>query len=141
MGTLMAGMYSTFAGLTLLNPLSAAAGLLMGGKMIRDENRRLLERRRMEAKNAVRRYIDDVSFQVGKESRDMLRYVHRDLRDHFMARSEELVRSAQESLAAAEGAMQAGEAERHKRAANLRAELERIAALERQGLALAPAGQ
>lgn len=111
----------------------------MGGKMMRDESRRLLDRRRMEAKNTVRRYVDDVSFQVGKQSRDMLRQVHRELRDHFMARSEELVRSAQESLIAAERASQAGVAERQQRAADLRAELERIAALERQGQALAPA--
>ena len=140
MGTLMAGMYSTFMGLTLLNPFSAAAGLLMGGKMVRDESRRLLDRRRMEAKNTVRRYVDDVSFQVGKQSRDMLRHVQRELRDHFMARSEELVRSAQESLIAAERVTSSGEAERQQRIADLRAELERIAALERQGQALVPAG-
>ena len=141
MGTLMAGMYSTFMGLTLLNPFSAAAGLLMGGKMMRDESRRLLDRRRMEAKNTVRRYVDDVSFQVGKQSRDMLRHVQRELRDHFMARSEELVRSAQESLIAAERAAQAGTAERQQRTADLKAELERITALERQGQALVPAGE
>jgi hypothetical protein len=141
MGTLMAGMYSTFMGLTLLNPFSAAAGLLMGGKMMRDENRRLLDRRRMEAKNTVRRYVDDVSFQVGKQSRDMLRHVQRELRDHFMARSDELVRSAQESLIAAERASQTGEAGRQQRIADLRAELERIAALEKQGQALVPAGE
>lgn len=136
-GTLMAGMASTFMGLTLLNPFSAAAGLVMGGKMVRDESRRLLDRRRMEAKNTVRRYVDDVSFQVSKQSRDMLRYMQRDLRDHFMARSDELVRSAQESLIAAERALQAGEAERQQRIADLHAELERIAALENEGLALA----
>ena len=140
MGTLMAGMYSTFMGLTLLNPFSAAAGLLMGGKMMRDESKRLLERRRMEAKNTVRRYVDDVSFQVGKQSRDMLRHVQRELRDHFMARSDELVRSAQESLIAAERASQTGEAGRQQRIADLRAELERIGALEKQGQALVPAG-
>jgi hypothetical protein len=140
MGTLMAGMYSTFMGLTLLNPFSAAAGLLMGGKMMRDESKRLLERRRMEAKNTVRRYVDDVSFQVGKQSRDMLRQVQRELRDHFMARSDELVRSAQESLIAAERASQTGEAGRQQRIADLRAELERIGALEKQGQALVPAG-
>ena len=141
MGTLMAGMTSTFMGLTLLNPFSAAAGLLMGGKLIRDESRRLLDRRRMEAKNTVRRYMDDVSFQVGKQSRDMLRYMQRDLRDHFMARSDELVRSAQESLIAAERALQAGEAERQQRAADLHAELERIDALEHEGKALALAAE
>ena len=140
-GTLMAGMASTFMGLTLLNPFSAAAGLLMGGKMVRDESRRLLDRRRMEAKNTVRRYVDDVSFQVGKQSRDMLRYMQRDLRDHFMARSDELVRSAQESLIATERALQAGEAERKQRIADLHAELERIVALENEGQALALAAE
>jgi Dynamin family len=136
-GTLMAGLASTAFGLALLNPFSAAAGLLIGGKMVRDESRRLLDRRRMEAKNTVRRYVDDVSFQVGKQSRDMLRYMQRDLRDHFMARSDELVRSAQESLIAAERALQAGEADRQQRIADLNAELERIAALENEGQALA----
>ena len=140
-GTLMAGMASTFIGLSLLNPFSAAAGLLMGGKMVRDESRRLLDRRRMEAKNTVRRYVDDVSFQVGKQSRDMLRYMQRDLRDHFMARSDELVRSAQESLIATERALQTGEAERQQRIADLHAELERIAALEDEGQALALAAE
>ena len=141
MGTLMVGMASTFMGLTLLNPFSAAAGLLVGGKMVRDESRRLLDRRRMEAKNTVRRYVDDVSFQVGKQSRDMLRYMQRDLRDHFMARSDELVRSAQESLIATERALQAGEAERQQRIADLHAELERIAALEHEGQALTLAAE
>ena len=140
-GTLMAGMASTFIGLSLLNPFSAAAGLLMGGKMVRDESRRLLDRRRMEGKNTVRRYVDDVSFQVGKQSRDMLRYMQRDLRDHFMARSDELVRSAQESLIATERALQTGEAERQQRIADLHAELERIAALEHEGQALALAAE
>ena len=140
-GTLMAGLASTFMGLTLLNPFSAAAGLLMGGKMVRDEGRRLLDRRRMEAKNIVRRYVDDVTFQVGKQSRDMLRHMQRDLRDHFMARSDELVRSAQESLIAAERAVQSGEAERQQRIADLNAELERIAALENEGQALALAAE
>jgi hypothetical protein len=63
--------------------------------------------------------------------------MHRELRDHFMARSDELFRSAQESLIAAEGAMQAGELERQQRSADLNAELVRIAALEHEGQALA----
>jgi hypothetical protein len=70
----------------------------------------------------------------------MLRHVQRELRDHFMARSDELVRSAQESLIAAERASQTGEAGRQQRIADLRAELERIGALEKQGQALVPAG-
>jgi GTPase SAR1 family protein len=140
MGTLMAGMYSTFIGFSLLNPVSAAAGVLMGSKMVRDENHRLLDKRKMEAKNAVRRYIDDVSFQLGKQSRDMLRQVQRELRDHFLARSEELTRSAQESLIAADQAMRASEVERQQRCVDLQAELDRVAALEQRGRALVSAG-
>jgi Dynamin family len=140
-GTLMAGLASTAFGLTLLNPFSAAAGVLIGGKMVRDESRRLLDRRRGEAKNTVRRYVDDVSFQVGKQSRDMLRRMQRELRDHFMARSDELIRSAQQSLIATERAVQAGEAERQQRIADLHAELERVTALEHEGQALALAAE
>jgi hypothetical protein len=58
-----------------------------------------------------------------------------------MARSDELVRSAQESLIAAERALQAGEAERQQRIADLHVELERIAALEHEGQALALAAE
>jgi hypothetical protein len=58
-----------------------------------------------------------------------------------MARSDELVRSAQESLIAAERAVQSGEAERQQRIADLNAELERIAALENEGQALALAAE
>jgi hypothetical protein len=71
----------------------------------------------------------------------MLRYLQRDLRDHFTARSDELVRSAQGSLIAAERALQSGEAARQQRIADLHAELERIAALEREGQALALAAE
>jgi hypothetical protein len=58
-----------------------------------------------------------------------------------MARSDELVRSAQESLIAAERALQAGEVERQQRIADLHTELERIAALEYEGKALALAAE
>jgi hypothetical protein len=109
--------------------------------MVRDESKRLLDRRRMEAKNTVRRYVDDVTFQVGKQSRDMLRHMQRDLRDHFMTRSDELIRSAQESLIAAERALESGEDERRGRIADLHAELERISALENEGQALALAAK
>ncbi len=73
MGALMFGMLTSLAGLALINPLSIGAGVLMGTKSLKDEKKRLLQRRQAEAKMAVRRHIDDVQFQVGKDSRDMLR--------------------------------------------------------------------
>jgi hypothetical protein len=140
-GTLMFGLLGTFAGLALLNPFSAAAGVLLGGKTVREERRRVVQRRQMEAKAAVRRYLDDVQFQVGKDSRDMLRRVQRGLRDHFTERAEEMNRSLKESLRGAEKALKADQAERDQRIADLTAELERIAALERRALALIPAAE
>ncbi len=39
-GTLMFGMFSTVAGMALINPFSVGAGLLLGGKTIREEKKR-----------------------------------------------------------------------------------------------------
>jgi hypothetical protein len=69
-----------------------------------DQRRAAADRqpRQGEAKTAVRRYVDDVTFQVGKDSRDMLRDVQRDLRDHFGELADQLNTSLKDSLATAE---------------------------------------
>ena len=69
----------------------------MGRKAIKDEKERMLNLRRQQSKAAFRKYVDEVTFQVGKESRDSLRRVQRDLRDHFTARAEELQASTIEA--------------------------------------------
>ena len=127
-GVLMFGLIGTMVGMSLINPFSIGAGLLLGGKTISDERRRIVGRRQAEAKTALRRYVDDVVFQVGKDSRDMLRDVQRDLRDHFGALAEQLSTSLKDSLTAAERSRKAGEAERANRLAEIPAQL---AALER----------
>ena len=48
----------------------------------------------------MRRYIDDVTFQVAKDSRDRLRPIQRDLRDHFTALAEQLSTSIASSVQA-----------------------------------------
>ncbi|GGM33910.1 isoniazid-induced protein IniA [Longimycelium tulufanense] len=136
-GALMFGMLGTLAGMALLNPISIAAGVLLGGKTVRDERKRLRLRRQMDAKNAVRRHVDDVIFQVGKESRDMLRRVQRELRDHFTSRAEELQRSLTESLSAARDAFRREESDRKQRIQDLQAELERVAKLAESARRLA----
>jgi hypothetical protein len=128
-GLLMIGMATTIAGLGLLNPISVGAGLLLGGKTVADERKRLEQRRQSEAKNAVRRHIDEVTFQVGKDSRDMLRHAQRDLRDHFTALAEELHTSVAGSVSAAQNAVRTDASEREKRIRDLKAELARIEAL------------
>nr|WP_211177350.1 dynamin family protein [Pseudonocardia acidicola] len=139
-GMLMIGMATTFAGLALLNPISIGAAVLFGGKTVHDERKRLKQRRQAESKNAVRRHIDEVTFQVSKDSRDMLRTIQRQLRDHFTALAEELSTSLAESVAAAQSAVKTNVSGRDRRIADLKAELARIDALSKRAVALlAPA--
>jgi hypothetical protein len=128
-GVLMFGFIGTIVGLSLLNPFSIGAGLLLGGKTISDERRRVVTRRQAEAKTVVRRYVDDVTFQVGKDSRDMLRRTQRVLRDHYTGIAEELHSSITESVNAAQSALRITEVERKKRIADLKAEIERVETL------------
>jgi Dynamin family len=122
-GLLMFGMFGTLVGFALLNPISIGAAVLLGRRSIGDERKRIVTKRQNGAKNALRRYIDDVTFHVGKDSRDMLRGVQRLLRDHFTTRAEEMKRSLQESLKAAEKAAKASKAERERRLAELDAQI------------------
>ncbi|MGH3751534.1 MAG: dynamin family protein [Pseudonocardiaceae bacterium] len=137
-GVLMFGMLGTLVGMTLINPFSVGAGLLLGGKTITDERRRVVSRRQQEAKAAVRRYLDDVKFQASKESRDMLRRVQRDLRDHFTTQAEEMSRSLSDSLRAAERSVKTSTGDRERRLAEIKTELERLETLQRKVRTLLP---
>jgi len=125
-GLLMFGMFGSLVGFALLNPVSIGAAVLLGRRGIGDERKRIVTKRQNEARTSLRRYIDDVTFHVGKDSRDMLRGVQRVLRDHFTARAEEMKRSLQESLKAAEKAAKASKAERDRRLAELDARIREL---------------
>ncbi|MBY4107273.1 dynamin family protein, partial [Rhodococcus fascians] len=91
-GVLMFGLITTFVGLSLLNPISIGAGVLLGTKAYKEDKENRVKARRSEAKMAIRRFTDDVSFQVGKESKDRLRQIQRVLRDHFTSIAEQTLR-------------------------------------------------
>ena len=78
---------------------------------------------RNEAKTNMRRFVDDVSFVVSKESRDRLKGIQRQLRDHYRGIANQTTRSLNESLQATLAAAQAG---------GERAQATRIKELERQ---------
>jgi hypothetical protein len=138
-GVLMFGMLGTAIGLaSIVNPFSIGAGLLLGGKTVTDERRRIVSRRQNDAKVAVRRYIDDVIFQASKESRDMLRRVQRDLRDHFTTQAEEMNRSLSDSLRAAERSVKTSQGDRERRLAEIKSELERLETLQQRVRTLLP---
>jgi hypothetical protein len=139
MGTLMFGMFGTLAGFALLNPLSVGAGVLLGRRAVVDERKRVIAKRQGDAKAALRRYIEEVSFHVGKDSRDVLRGVQRTLRDYFTEQAEQMKRSVQESLRAAEKSVKASKAERDARLSEINAELARLDQVAKQVRTLTPA--
>nr|WP_296773689.1 dynamin family protein [Rhodococcus sp. (in: high G+C Gram-positive bacteria)] len=137
-GVLMFGLITTFVGLSLLNPISIGAGVLLGTKAYKEDKENRVKTRRAEAKMAIRRFTDDVSFQVGKESKDRLRQIQRVLRDHFTSIAEQTLRSLNDSLRAAQDAANVETAERSTRTAQLDREMKVVAELNERAAALVP---
>jgi hypothetical protein len=124
-GVLMVGLATSVVGLSLLNPLSLLAGIVVGRKAYREDMASRLARRQAEAKNLVRRHIDDVVFQTGKQLKDRLRIVQRTARDHFGSIADELHRSLSESVLAAKQAAANFSTDREGRVAQLRTQRQR----------------
>ncbi|WP_422742716.1 isoniazid-induced dynamin-like GTPase IniA [Mycobacterium sp. WMMD1722] len=118
-GVLMFGMLTSFAGLGMFNPLSLGAGLVLGRKAYKEDMENRMLRVRNEAKTNVRRFVDDVAFVVGKESRDRLKGIQRQLRDHYREIANQTTRSLNESLQATIAAAQLEENERNARVKEL----------------------
>ena len=116
-----------------LGPLvSVGIGLMMGRRGLREEKKRQVQQRRTQARIAARRYCDDISFVISKDSRDTLRRINRQLRDHYAARAEELNRSSAEALRAANEAAHRSSGERERRLKDVVAELARLRELRRR---------
>lgn len=114
-GVLMFGLLTGFAGMALLNPISIGAGILLGGRSFLDDKESRLRARRVEAKNLVRRRIDDTIFQVNKNLKDRLRWAQRQIRDHYSTVAGELHTTLAESLKLAMATATATKVEREKR--------------------------
>jgi replication fork clamp-binding protein CrfC len=127
-GVLMFGMITSFAGLGMFNPLSLGAGLVLGRKAYKEDMENRMSRVRNEAKSNMRRFVDDVSFVVSKESRDRLKGIQRQMRDHYRGIANQTTRSLNESLQAA---LAAAKLEENERATRIK-ELERQADILRQ---------
>ncbi|PQP44909.1 isoniazid-induced dynamin-like GTPase IniA [Mycolicibacterium austroafricanum] len=122
-GVLMFGMLTSFAGLGMFNPLSLGAGFVLGRKAYKEDMENRMLRVRSEAKANVRRFVDDVAFVVGKESRDRLKGIQRQLRDHYREIANQTTRSLNESLQATLAAAKLEETERNTRVKELERQL------------------
>ncbi|MFY1632126.1 dynamin family protein [Solwaraspora sp. WMMB335] len=134
-GALMFVMLGTLVGVSL-GPIGVGIGLVMGRKGLREEKKRQRANRQGQAKNAVRRYCDQVSFVMTKDSRDTLRRIQRQLRDHYSTLADELARSNAEALSAASEAAKRTQTERESRLRDLTAELERLRQLREHATAI-----
>jgi replication fork clamp-binding protein CrfC len=122
-GVVMFGMLTSLAGLGMFNPLSVGAGMLLGRKAYKEDLENRMLRVRNEAKTHVRRFIDDVAWVVGKESRDRLKAIQRQLRDHYRGIANQTTRSLNESLQASIAAATMEENERNNRIRELERQL------------------
>ncbi|MDF2573326.1 MAG: Isoniazid-inducible protein iniA [Agromyces sp.] len=139
-GVLMVGIITGIIGMSIINPLSLAAGAVIGRKAYRDDTEARLQRRRNEAKILIRRQVDEIIFQVGKQLRDRLRLVQRTTRDHFTTIADEHHRSLADSVLAAQKAASLYAAERDKRIAALKRDLARVDALTKRARGIDIAG-
>ncbi len=135
-GALMFTLIGGIVGITVLPIAAVGIGLALGRKSLKEEKARQLTQRRGQARTVVRKFSDEVSFQVNKDSRDTLRQTQRQIRDFYSARAEELHRSTSEALNAANQAAQIDERERSGRIRDVKAELERLARLRERAASL-----
>jgi replication fork clamp-binding protein CrfC len=140
-GVLMFGMLTSFAGLGMLNPLSLGAGAILGRKAYKEEMDNRMLRIRADAKMNVRRFVDDVQFAVNKESRDRLKGIQRQLRDHYRGIANQTTRSLNESLQATIAAAKMEENERNTRIRELERQLNILKQVIDNAIKLAPAPQ
>lgn len=136
-GILMVGLATTLMHENLINWYSGTAGVVLGANAFWEDRRNRRQRRQSEAKVAIARLMDDVVFQVGKESRNRLRTAQRTLRDHFTELANEALRSVDESLRSAEEASVAQLDRREERLADIDRNLEGLARLRRRAASLA----
>lgn len=140
-GVLMIGLMTGIAGLSLINPISLAAGILIGRRAFSDDKEARMTRRQMEGKALIRRQIEDVVFHVGKQLKDRMRFVQRAIRDHFTEIADEHHRSLADSLAAAQKAARLFSQDREQRIMQIRIELKKVQALREQTPDMAPEAQ
>ena len=118
-GVLMFGMLTSVAGLGMFNPISLGAGLVLGRKAYHEDIENRMLRVRNEAKTNLRRFVDDVLFVVAKESRDRLKNIQRQLRDHYREIANQTTRSLNDSLQATLTAARMAETDRNNRVREL----------------------
>ncbi|RBM23153.1 GTP-binding protein [Prauserella sp. PE36] len=136
-GLLMFGLATTLAGMPLINPISIGAGAAFGAKSVFEERGARLKRRQAAAKTAAHRHVDDFFLTYGKQSKDTVRLIHRELRDRCTAVAHELRAEIADTAKRIKQVIDAETAERGASARELTRAIEQLNLLYRRGHALA----
>jgi hypothetical protein len=131
-GFYMLGAVGALFNVAVAAPLGLLAGMTLGRRLIRHERERQVQQRRAQAKAELRRYVDDVSFHMGRDSREAVRRTQRFLRDEFAARAQAVERSAAAAAEAVRSTAALPDDERARRAADLAAQRRELDRLNRR---------
>ncbi|MEV6596428.1 dynamin family protein [Actinoplanes sp. NPDC051346] len=129
-GFYMLGAVGALFNVALAAPLGLLAGMTLGRRLVKQERERQAQQRRLQAKAELRRYVDDVSFHVGRDSREAVRRTQRFLRDDFAARAQAVQRSAAATAAAVRNTAALPDEARAARARELAAQRRELDRLE-----------
>ncbi|WP_130507731.1 dynamin family protein [Krasilnikovia cinnamomea] len=130
-GFYMLGALGALFNVALAAPLGLLAGMTLGRRLMKAERERQAQQRRLQAKAELRRYVDDVTFHVGRDSREAVRRTQRFLRDEFAARAQVIERSAAATAAAVRRTAALPDDERARRADALAEQRRRLDRLDR----------
>lgn len=119
-GVMMLGMLGGFlpaaiGTIVASNPVLLTAGVAFGGHQLMEERKRKLGQRRQQAKNMMRKFIDNTQFDVTNEISGLVKDFQRDLRDEFSSGLADLQRSYTESINKIKQDQQASDADRRQR--------------------------
>jgi hypothetical protein len=131
-GFYMLGAVGALFNVAVAAPLGLLAGMTLGRRLIRHERERQVQQRRAQAKAELRRYVDDVSFHMGRDSREAVRRTQRFLRDEFAARAQAVERSAAVAAEAVRSTAALPDDARARRAAELAAQRRELDGLNRR---------
>ena len=111
-------------------PPAALVGALVGRKLFQTESKRQRVYRQGQAKAAAGKFVEEVAFEMNKDTRDGLRRTQRRLRDEFQARAVSIQTSTGAALEAARRASSLPPTARAARTANLDGETRQLARSE-----------
>jgi hypothetical protein len=124
----------------LIMPPAAIAGAVVARKLFQMEGKRQRAYRQGQAKAAAAKFIDEVAFEMNKDTRDGLRRTQRRLRDEFQSRANSIQTSAGAALEAARRAARLPPSAQAERAGELDDDTQQLGTIRGRLASLATAG-